>query len=337
MSAHEGNNVAQALAAAQGEALALPERPYAVIVANPFSGALANGRIVKSLVAALEARGLAGLEIWNPAQRHAVLQHPDLARNCRGIIAAGGDGTMADVINEMPAAPVAMLPLGTENLFARQFGFASDVTALASAVAAGGERRIDLGRIAEGGAGQKNPTARCGRRFSLMLSIGADAEVVRRLALWRAARKGCLRRVRRSSYVKPILATLMRYPYPALEVHADDQVVVGTHLFAFNLPRYGLGLTFAPQARADDGLLDWIVFQRPGLIPALRYTWAVAWQKHRRLPDVLHGQARKITVRSAQPAAVQIDGEAAGFTPVEMRVEPGVLRVIAMAEGINAA
>jgi len=89
-------------------------------------------------------------------------------------VVADGGGTVADVINETGGAlPLAVLPLGNENLFARAFGFTSDAGTLACAIAGGRTRTIDLG--------QAN-----GRLFALMLGVGFDADVAHRVARWRA-------------------------------------------------------------------------------------------------------------------------------------------------------
>lgn len=347
--------------------LALPTRPWVAVIANPFSGARSNRKLVARLAAALTHAHLDVRTIWDRDERRAVLAHRDLRRRCAAVVVAGGDGTVADVLNEPPAnalspdgtpplpvggVPLAVLPLGNENLLAKQFGFTGRPDALVQAILAGKSRTVDLGRIVgmeDGGcrmADGKIPppplaplssplaplpsslTPPLHRRFGLLLSAGLDAQIVHHLSRWRCASPR-LRRVRRLSYLRPTIGSLLHYKYPEIELRTESQTVRGSHAFVFNLPGYALGLRFVPGCLEDDGLLDWIVFQRPGPLPALHALWAIYHQRHLNLADVKHGKARRVELRSATPVPLQIDGDPAGTTPVAMEVEPGVLRVVA--------
>jgi diacylglycerol kinase (ATP) len=289
--------------------------PWVAVVANPRSGAGPTARRVAALADALGRRGLPGRILWSPAERSAALLDPGRMATCRAVVAAGGDGTVADVVNELPAGvPLAALPAGNENLFARALGFDADPERLAAAVARGHTRRLDLGRAR-------------GRLFTLVAGVGFDAEVVRRLSAWRAAGP-TLRRVTRLSYARPLAAALAAGPGPRLTIEADGREAHGLQCLVVNIPAYALGLQPAPAARPDDGLLDWVVFQRPGLLALGRYTWAMVRRRHLERRDVAHGRARTIRVRSEDPAPVQVDGDPAGCTPLEITVVPAALTVI---------
>ena len=103
------------------------ESKSVIVAANPFSGQRGNRRLVERLSAALVAGGLEPRVIWDQAERKELLGRAGLAREYRCIIVAGGDGTVGDVLNEQPALPLAVAPLGTENLFAKEFGFTHDM------------------------------------------------------------------------------------------------------------------------------------------------------------------------------------------------------------------
>ncbi len=289
---------------------------FAIIAANPFSGSGPTRRRVADLAASLARRGIEPRIIWDRAERTAALEQPNLAERCCCVVAAGGDGTVADVINEISdSVPFATLPSGNENLFARQFGFTRNGRVLARAIAAGRTHQIDLARAGE-------------RLFSLMLSAGFDAAVVHQVVQWRISGKS-MRRVNRFSYAKPIVDTLRNYGYGRLELEADGVRMAGTHAFAFNLPQYGFQMPFAPMASGDDGLLDWLVFERPGFGSMASYLMSLVRGKHFERADVHHGRARRIKITATVPVPVQMDGEAAGFTPVELEIVPQALRVIA--------
>lgn len=313
-----GNSEANA-ASGEGTDLICGDRPWVAIAANPYSGHGPTQKRVADLAASLAEQGLEPQVIWDRQERARMLRHPDLARSCRCVIAAGGDGTVADVINEFTLAatvPFATLPSGNENLFAREFGFTRDGKRLARSIVAGRTRRIDLARAGN-------------RLFSLMLSVGFDAAVVHRVVAWRTNGQ-TLRRVNRLSYAKPIVDVLRSYRYGRVDLEADDVRVSGTHAFVFNLPQYGFQLPFAPHAEGDDGLLDWLIFERPGFGAMLSYALSLIQSKHRLRSDVQHGRARRVRITAPETMPAQMDGEAAGFTPVDVEVLPQALRVVAM-------
>ena len=73
---------------------------------------------------------------------------------CDAVVAAGGDGTVSEVVNglhttagEGPTLPLGILPLGTGNDFAEVAGIPRDLSRAAAIVAAGNARRVDAGRV----------------------------------------------------------------------------------------------------------------------------------------------------------------------------------------------
>ena len=294
--------------------LPLPEQPWVAIVANPYSGSGANRRLVGQLSQALEKQGMSTVAFWHRSERDAMLNDPLLARWCCCIVVAGGDGTVGNVLSHRPPVPIAVLPLGNENLLAKEFGFTASIDALAQSILRGHNHRIDLGIVGD----------RC---FSLMLTAGLDADVIHRVAAWRS-RGGKMRRIRHWSYVAPFFSSLRNYHYPQITVEADDRVITGCLAMVFNLPRYGLNLPFAPAARGDDALLDYVVFQRPGLLNTLAYLRSVIHQSHSRRPDVVTGRARAIKLSSPARVPIQIDGDPAGHTPADITVLPQAIRVV---------
>jgi diacylglycerol kinase family enzyme len=321
-------------------------RPTVVpILANPYSGRGANRKRVDALVAALRAEGLEARLVWDRRERARLLADEELTAWCRCVVAAGGDGSVADVINDMspqagdmsadakagpdtgratPDLPLATLPMGTENLFARQLGFDRDPQRIAAAIARGQTRCIDVG-LAHAAAGHT-------RLFTLMASAGFDADVVHRLDQWR--RVGLptgeeqVRRVHRLSYAPKIMSALRHYDYPEVRLEADGRLVTGAHAFIFNIPQYGGNLGIGRHADETDAHLDWIVFQKPGLVNLTHYALSVLRMRHLGRPDVPHGKARKITLHADTPVPLQADGDPVGFTPATVEVRPRAVRVI---------
>ena len=291
------------------------------MVGNPYSGAKDNRRIVVSLGDALRQRQLAFEEIWDPDERRRRFADADWMANVRAVVVAGGDGTIAAVFNEFQARPwpaVAIYPLGNENLLAQEFGFNGDAGALADAIERGRCRALDIG-VANG------------TRFSLMVGVGLDADVVHRLTHWRE-RGEAMRRVKRATYIRPITEALVRYAYPTITLETDDgQAVVGRQVLVVNVARYGMDLAFAPNAKGDDGALNWVVFEKPGRWRQVRYLLSVWRGKHLNRADVHSGTAKRIRLTAERPAPVQLDGDMAGYTPVDIRIEPHAVTLIDMA------
>ena len=291
-----------------------------LVAANPYSGAGPNRRRVEALVSALRALGATPRIVWDGAERAGAFADAAVMRGCRVVIAAGGDGTVAQVINELPAAvPLAVLPLGNENLLAGALGFALEPAALARAVVDCRTRAVDLGRASAPGRT---------RLFALMLSAGFDAAVVHRVAAWRTTDSG-LRRVRRVSYLVPIVGSVLGYAHAPVRLASDTATVEGTHCVIANVPAYALGMKLTPAARADDGRLDWLMLERPGVLPLAAYGWAAYRGRHLARGDVMAGQATRVTLRAVTPVPVQVDGDPWGTTPVDIEVLPGALTLVA--------
>ena len=290
-----------------------------VVAANPYSGAADNRRRVDALARALASLGASVHVVWDSRERAAMLADRAAMTGCRAVVAVGGDGTVADIVNELPSGvPLAVLPAGNENLFAAAYGFGRDTPALARALVAGRTRALDLGRASVLGRS---------RRFALMLTAGLDADVVHRVAAWRAAGEG-LRRVRRASYVAPIAAALLAYRHPALRVVTGETAATGVYCVVANAPAYALNAPLAATARADDGALDGVVFERGSVAALAAYSWAVWRGRHLARGDVRTGRATRLTLDAAAPVPVQVDGDPLGTTPVEVDVVPGALSVI---------
>jgi diacylglycerol kinase family enzyme len=305
----EPNSETQALASstiASGPIASLhpSPAPWLGIVANPFSGGGKSARHVQELQALLTARGIPVrvAETLDDRQR-LVAESAAQPELCRALVIAGGDGTVSALINDSPCTPIAVLPTGTENLFARHFGFHCSPKVLAQAIVRGRSRLVDVG-LANG------------RRFALMAGFGFDADVVTRHHRARLRSSGIPRPTNRAAYIEPILRSSLEYGFPEVTVEIEglpSEQLVGTSVLVFNLPRYALGLPFAPGARDDDGLLDVVVFRKPGPWHAMRYLWLVFRGLHLSRKGVMHRRVSRASITSNGKVPVQLDGDPGGF------------------------
>jgi diacylglycerol kinase (ATP) len=284
------------------------DRGRVLILANPRAGSASSASAVDSLVRRLRWFGL----------EPKVCRHPQelekAAVDCSGlrcVVAAGGDGTVLEVLRRVPDVPITILPLGTENVLARHFGLNRGARAVAGVIAAGRTITIDLGRVN-------------GRTFALMASAGIDAEIVHRL---HASRRG---HITHFSYGVPLVRTFRDYAFPPIEIEVMDsgERLRGVLALVFNVPRYGLGLPLAPHGRANDGLLDLYLFEKPGLVALAKYAVAVLRGGYSERPDVYHRQAKGYRLRSALPVPVQTDGDPHGHLPITLEVVPRALSLV---------
>ena len=274
------------------------------VVVNRSSGKGSGPRLVGQLTDALGEYQIHSEVAWTPSERKAMVARADGDSHCRCLVAVGGDGTVSALVNENPRVPLTVLRAGTENLAAQHFELRSNPRWLAHTIATGQTVPVDLGRAND-------------RRFILMTGFGFDGDVVTRHHDMRTSRTGAIRTTHRAAYVEPILRSSLSYQFPEIAARIDDgdaeETLVGTTVFVFNLPRYALGLPFAPSASQDDGLLDLVVFRDPGPLRALYYLWKVVLGTHLDHPGVYHRRVRKVELTAGGAVPVQLDGDPAGY------------------------
>jgi diacylglycerol kinase family enzyme len=283
---------------------------WVAVQRNPVSGAGQDRAAIVELVLRLREHGLHPRLFANRERLRRRLDDPRWRERLVGIVAAGGDGTVGDVINRFPGVPVAILPLGNENLLAGYLGIPKSGRAVADRIAANHRKKLDVGVAGD-------------RRFTLMASAGFDADVVHRT---HAARTG---HITRGRYVGPILRSLFRYRFREMRIYLDDDPAplrARTALIV-NVPAYAIGLRLADSARGDDGVLDLRLFERGSAFRMPWYFVRVLTRSHERLRDVRSARASRMRIESDEPIPVQIDGDPAGWTPVEIRILSGALEV----------
>jgi diacylglycerol kinase family enzyme len=286
-----------------------PAAPWVAIQRNPMSGSGRRGHEILRLIEGLRKRSIRPRLFSDRSELDAAVTDPTRP-GLLGIVAAGGDGTLLDVINRHRDLPVAVLPLGTENLFARSLGIRRSGEEVARIVAQGRLQRFDA--------------AACnGRRFLVVASAGFDAEVIR---LAHERRTG---RISRVFYLRPILTALRHYRFPQMRVFLDDdpQPLSGALVVVANLAAYALRLPIAPKAVGDDGWLDVCVFERGGSGQLCRDLISVITRRHDAVSNIKTRRARRVRLEGDSTAPVQLDGDSAGASPVDIQIEPAALRV----------
>ncbi len=286
-----------------------------LVVVNPIAGGGRAARGAERLVQLLEGGGHAveRFSARDPEETGERVRKREAEGDLDRIVVAGGDGTVNDVLNglEDPSRiPLAHLAYGTANMLARELRIPADPGALAALVESGKFRRLDLGRAGE-------------RRFLMVASSGFDAMVTRAVSRTRRGTLGY------PGYARPILRALREYRAPQLSVSVDGaEPLPGALAIVSNIRNYGGIFSIADRARPDSGVLDICVFSGERVTDLLRYGFAALTRRVSRLPDVAYRTGRRIAIESEEPAAVQIDGDYRGTTPLAIEVEASVVPVL---------
>jgi YegS/Rv2252/BmrU family lipid kinase len=285
------------------------------VFANPIAGRGRGQDMAGRITRRLERDGYRVRAFLDPAD-----QVPDAmllnAPGARAIVSIGGDGTLRHVIERLiriagaSPPPLLVVPLGTANLMGRHLGVAWDDRTLEDRVSASlGARRITLLDAARAND----------RPFLLMTGVGIDAHIVHELDRLRTGP------IDIASYLLPAALALHAYTFPPLLVTVDGESVFGPRpaiAFVGNISEYGTGFPMLPNARSDDGLLDVCALRCDSRAELLRLFLLAAAGEHTQSEGAVHLKGKRVRVESSEPAPVQIDGEAAGFTPVEIDLIP---------------
>ena len=228
------------------------------------------------------------------------------------IVAAGGDGTINEVVNGLAgtSAKLGLLPIGTMNVFANELGLpVHDLELCWNIIKADNTRVVDLPK-----ANQKF--------FVQLAGVGLDAQVVKETSAQLKRNFGPL------SYLISAAQVAARQP-PRLFIHSEDAPIKeGSFVLIGNGRLYGGPFPFFKHAVIDDGKLDVIVFKSLGYLEIIKYLQDVVFSSDIRVPEIEYFQTQRLRVESDQSVPVELDGEVVGNCPVEFSLQERSLRVL---------
>jgi diacylglycerol kinase (ATP) len=228
------------------------------------------------------------------------------------IVAAGGDGTINEVVNGMAGmnASLGLLPMGTMNVFALELGIPAGNLGLCwEIIQKQNTRLIDMPRANN-------------KHFVQLAGVGLDAQVVKETSLAFKRNFGPL------SYLVSAAQIAARRP-PLLRIESANSVTEqGSFVLVGNGRLYGGPFPFFKNAVIDDGLLDVVIFKQLGYLEIIKYLQNVVFSSEIRLPEVEYFQTEQLRVTSEEEVPVEIDGELIGQCPVEFQSYKRKLRVL---------
>lgn len=287
----------------------------AVIIFNPFAG---------------QATGLAqeldaAAQVWRDQGWYVELQPTTAAgdgtrlarlaveQQCEMVVAAGGDGTINEVVNGLAgsATVLAALPLGTVNVWARELRLPLQPRAAAEAMLTWKARPIDLGRAGS-------------HYFLLMAGIGFDATITSEVRPEEKRRLGAL------AYVLRGLEVALRIQGTRAWITLDGKKIRSRVLMVVvgNTQLYGGMVRITRRASIDDGLLDVCVMQGDGVFSGLIHAFSILRQRYSLDPEMEYYRARRVRIVTRPSLPVQVDGDTIGQTPMTFEVAAGALQAL---------
>jgi diacylglycerol kinase (ATP) len=233
------------------------------------------------------------------------------------MITAGGDGTINEVMNGLIGSdiPIAILPLGTTNVLAKELNIPRNVEGAMEIAVSRKPKVISLGKLVLTGR-PSSPS----RHFCLMAGIGYDGETVFRVneALKKILGKG--------AYIYSGIMTLLRFNPSELTFTIDGKAYSGYSAIIGNAAKYAGNFKVTPDARLTDPVLYVCLFKGKRRLDLLRYVFGITTKTHLRYKDIEYLKAESIGITGS--SHVQIDGDYIGTTPAKVEIVRDALRLV---------
>lgn len=243
------------------------------------------------------------------------------------LIAVGGDGTVNEVANAILFHPnrsklkMGILPYGKGNDFVRSLGIRRDLARLRDNIKLGKSKRIDAGRLEfVGKEGEKSK-----RYFVNIADVGLGGLVTQMLRAGKPLWSSNL------TYFWVIIKSFMKYRpanvrFTSHGFYHEGKVM---SICMANGRFFASGLGIAPEARLDDGILEWVILGKISIWDYIKNIPNLKRAKKIQHPEVSYHQGTECSISSEIPLPIDMDGEFVGFTPLRCQVESRVLEIIA--------
>lgn len=289
------------------------------VLTNPASGHGSAPHAAERAIAQLHRRGVDVVAVAGRDAAHArELVEGALERGMDALVVVGGDGIISLALQVLAQTdiPLGLIPAGTGNDHAREFGIPSkDPEAAADIVVDGVIDHVDLGRIS--GADGTD------RWFGTVMAAGFDSLVTDRTNRMRWPHG----RMRYNLAMVAEISKLRLLPF-RLSFDGGAEIETPLTLAAFgNTKSYGGGMKICPDADPRDGLLDVTMVASASRTRLIRLFPTVFTGTHVDLDEVSTKRAQTITVDSPGITAYA-DGEYVCPLPVDVSAVPGALKIL---------
>ncbi|MEJ2683071.1 MAG: diacylglycerol kinase family lipid kinase [Candidatus Sulfobium sp.] len=288
-----------------------------ILIYNPAALRASTGKIGRAQEF-LERKGFLSEVLLTEKSGHAEhLARECLKRNPDLIIAAGGDGTINEVMNGIvfSGTPLAILPMGTTNVLAKELGVPENVMGALERAVNGLPRKVSLGKIETGEGG--HPAA---RYFCLMAGIGFDGKAVHDVSPYIKKISG------KAAYIMSGMKSMLGYPPGEIVIRTEDREFTAYSAIVGKSSKYGGNLKVTPDANLLDPFLYACIFRGRSRTDILRYFLGVLRGTHLGYSDVEYVKSSLLEVRGR--VDVQIDGDYLGMTPARISVVRDALDLV---------
>ncbi|MHC4216145.1 MAG: diacylglycerol/lipid kinase family protein [Planctomycetota bacterium] len=308
----------------------------AKIILNPWAR---SGRAEKHMAEVGPALVSAGIDYELVALRRRGQAHDEALSAAYDrydvVIAAGGDGTINEVVSGLidasgnnPTCPLGILPLGTANDFSDSANIPRDLRAAAKLIASGNCRQIDAGRVRHAissRAPKKNGQFH-NHYFDNSCAVAMEPMVV--LNTSQSTRvPGNIR------YLYAVIKSMLNMKAWRMQISWDTGAYEGpiSLLSVANGPRTGGVFNVAPQARLDDGLFDLVFAPEMPLRQVLSIVPRLIMGSHLNHPKIFSSRTSSLHIRSEPGTPIHADGEliAEGATTINYQILPGKITLLA--------
>jgi diacylglycerol kinase (ATP) len=293
------------------------------VIVNPYAGRWKAQAAIPAIEDNLRRLGVAFDLVVTEAPEHGIeMARQAASEGFDAVVAAGGDGTVNEVVNglvqavgESPdavAGPLGIIPLGSADDLADMLGLPGGVAEACRCIRDGRSHLIDVGWVN-------------GRYFDNNSAVGLEPMVT--LQQSRMVRiKGTVR------YVLAALLTILRHHDWQMAVEWGDGRFEGPAVLVSvgNSPRTGGAFYMTPRAELDDGQLDFVLGSGASRLRLLRLLPTTFDGSHVDEPEVTYGRTARLAITCQPSTPIQADGELfeLAATRIEYRLLAGKLQVI---------
>jgi len=254
---------------------------------------------------------------------------------CELIIVVGGDGTINEAANGFlsgdesinPAARLGVIPMGTGGDFQRTVRLPSDFEQAVEVIAGGVAVPIDVG-LAHFNGPDGQPVE---RYFVNLTSFGMGGAVSVRAKNFLSPLGG------KAAFLYATLAVFLTYEAKLVRLTLDGEPLPDelriTNVAIGNGCYHGGGMHPCPRAVLDDGWLDVTTIGRLGMFELARDLPVLYSDDIYKHPKVEHYRVKKVLAESDEVVRIELDGEAVGSLPLEVRILPRRLPLLVGADG----
>ncbi|MBE7728482.1 diacylglycerol kinase family protein [Komagataeibacter sp. FXV3] len=294
----------------------MPDRNVkAIVIMNPTAGRRRMGRVAR-FVGLLQQAGLQVRIVPTRYRGHAttLARMAVQERACTHIVAAGGDGTVAEVAEGMAGSDIILgiLPVGTANVLARELCVPFDDASNARNISGGAYTIIWPGRL-------HSSEGEC--LFVQMVGVGFDAHVVHVVSI------RLKKAIGRAAYVLATLGSLWKYTFPAMTVSVDGVSHTAASVIVSKGALYAGKYVLTPRSMQESRQFSVVLFGAAGIGSSLRYAIALLRGNLSRQKDVTILTAQTVEISTPRNMPVQSDGDARGLTPIRIDIPGRALRI----------